>query len=839
MIIPYRLLRLLPMWEFQCPNCKTIVEKNNINCPNCQAVFNEEKWRIPPKKITLQKLVLKHFAELAKIKLPTFETEKEMCDYAHNILAPMLSSEDQKVLFQYFTTFLTSGWENSGGVDLTDAGKWTSSIITTGCTVSVVASPVHSGNYAMNVNAIIGGGGGVYLTFGTPQAIVYVRMYMYIESGMPYADQNFFGNTRQNTAGDQVSPIIYNSATDNYWGLYVSINGGISQNTYLEAAPSNPTTLTWYCVEWVRDVTNSSSLLWVDGNLKVDRTGLDVHIGNSTLSAVDVDYARGAACIVDFDDAIISDSYNGPMPTIPPLKSIRDIFARTVVYYRKSVEQPVISDHLGIRKGIFRFITENLSSLQDNFSYIYKAFHVIQNYFRYLTENVNVSASFKRVTAASRRQLENLTIRELPNRILKYRRKLTEASVISAVFKRGITYSRLQKEASFIQDNFKRASNYIRRQIENFLIKDVSARIATYRRQLSESPFIQDNFKRISHYIRGLQENLSFLNDVFRRGKATYSRLQKEIMLFQDTFSRRIYAFRKFIETFLVQGVFNYVYARARHVFTRAFSELILIQDIMSRRVSASRLQKEIILIRDIVSRRISASRKAVETFLIQDIFKRAAKYSRTLQETLAITDNLKRTAKMIRSFIEKVVIQGQPKRTLQYGRKLLDSSIISDVFSRGKAFYNRQLKEIIQIQESVSRKIRNLRLLIEKIIIQDVFSYIHKAYVPLHQYIRSFIETITISESLNQAVTASRKITETLSISDMLAYAYAKRVSHFLRFFVEDLSQGFGESLVRIVTIQDLINELNNLVANATLALNNLKNKIKKYATFRLGRHA
>jgi len=104
--LPKEVLNLFPTWEYCCPDCGTYVDSDVVFCPNCKIVRNEGEWRVPPRFL---------------------KNPEAMSNYAHDVLAPKLTQEERGLLFQYFTEFLNSGWEDSGGSDLTDNGKWSGS----------------------------------------------------------------------------------------------------------------------------------------------------------------------------------------------------------------------------------------------------------------------------------------------------------------------------------------------------------------------------------------------------------------------------------------------------------------------------------------------------------------------------------------------------------------------------------------------------------------------------------------------------------------------------------------------------------------------------------------
>jgi len=126
MNIPHWLLKHLPLFEYICPKCRKNVKQNSHECPHCG-----EKY-----PLTL------------KVP-PTFlKDPKKLELYVHKHVFPRISEFERNYLTQYFTTLFTSGWENSGGIDVLDGGAWTAEGVTAGGLNSVVLAPVHSGTYA-------------------------------------------------------------------------------------------------------------------------------------------------------------------------------------------------------------------------------------------------------------------------------------------------------------------------------------------------------------------------------------------------------------------------------------------------------------------------------------------------------------------------------------------------------------------------------------------------------------------------------------------------------------------------------------------------------------------
>ena len=348
---------------------------------------------------------------------------------------------------------------------------------------------------------------------------------------------------------------------------------------------------------------------------------------------------------------------------------------------------------------------------------------------------------------------------------------------------------------------------------------DVFSRKVNYHRLQSETPVISDMFSyvyaafsKLHQYTRALTENLSSLSESFKR-TTVLKRAQIEKLLLQDVLSKIIH-------------------------YSRKLSELpVLSEGFIRGRALYSRLQKETILIQDSFSRKIKFSRATVESFLIQDVFRRANKALRSFAESLPISDIFKRVSNYTRRLQETLsAIQSKIARKINFSRVTAEFLFIQDTFKRtGKSL--RRFAESLSISDSFKRISNYTRHLQESLSIKDTFNYVYQHFRT--HFSRVLTENIVVSEVIQRMVIARRRMAENLSaVSDYFVYIYSRFQNHYVRQFIEDLSS-LSENLVRIVTIQDIINELNNLLINASAALTNLENQIKKkFARFRLGRN-
>jgi hypothetical protein len=206
----------------------------------------------------------------------------------------------------------TSGWENSGGNDITDGGIWTS--ITNH--PEVVTSPMHEGKYAALCNNQFGdiiikqftaqtqGHARVYFQYDTnPGAGNYLELLLFVDS----------------TSRNGMILRIYNTAGTIQWGLYAYEPP--AWNTYLAASPT-PQPNVWYSIEleWTGNTV---------GGDKVYLDGINILQGTSATDIISVDefdcisYGVAGANLY-FDDVIIADSYIGTIiPSNPLCQHIR------------------------------------------------------------------------------------------------------------------------------------------------------------------------------------------------------------------------------------------------------------------------------------------------------------------------------------------------------------------------------------------------------------------------------------------------------------------------------------------------------------------------------------
>lgn len=236
--LPKKVLDLFPIWEYQCPNCHKFVEPAISFCPYCKTVFEEEKWRVPPRFL---------------------KNNKAMSDYAHNVLAPKLTEKQRKLLFEYFTILFSSGFEPG---DLTE---WTSNVTSGGTIVAETIHP-HIGKWDAKVNVNAGGASAyVYVNLGATYPILDMRLYVRFKI-LPITAGDVIYLMRMSDSGAWLDVWVTTAGSGaNNWALWVN------ETSTGYTASNGPSNGIWYCVEVKRDVTNTAIALWVDGVLALSQ----------------------------------------------------------------------------------------------------------------------------------------------------------------------------------------------------------------------------------------------------------------------------------------------------------------------------------------------------------------------------------------------------------------------------------------------------------------------------------------------------------------------------------------------------------------------------------------
>ena len=291
MKLPYWLLRLLPMFEYICPKCKATVKKNSHKCSSCG-----EKYPIP-------------------LKIPPrfLEDQKKLEEYVHKYIFPKISKFQRDYLAQYFTVFLSDGFEN-GFTPWTGQNK-------NYITIAVDTNVAHSGTHSARVTGTIGASESyayTYYTLSVSQSAVYVRCYVYYTILPP---GGFVNNMTVSGFVDTSLNWVTQATVDptnNVWGID---NTPLGTTIWESSSTMTIQTGVWYCVELYTLVgsTTGAMTLWVNDVQKISQT--NINTGTNNISWITIGYDAfypGATVDANMDDVVIADVYNGPISTASP-----------------------------------------------------------------------------------------------------------------------------------------------------------------------------------------------------------------------------------------------------------------------------------------------------------------------------------------------------------------------------------------------------------------------------------------------------------------------------------------------------------------------------------------
>ena len=284
------LLRLLPMWDYICPKCRKEVKQKTHKCPFCGENYGTP-LRVPPK-------ILKD--------------SKALEAYVHQKIFPRISASQREYLTQFFTIYFSDGFETG------DFSKWTNAW----GPPSIVTSPVHSGNYAMQASSI--GQGGGYTAMANKllaaESELYGRCYAYFSSvPSDTSVTHFFRFESHDLNAKLISVGVSYDGTNNRFKFYywngtstVYIEGGSNSNG------TNPVVGKWFCVDihYKIDAVNGKAELWVNGINIFSYTGMNTTGYASDLGNIDVGiytFYEDFQGVWYIDDVVAADGYIGPM----------------------------------------------------------------------------------------------------------------------------------------------------------------------------------------------------------------------------------------------------------------------------------------------------------------------------------------------------------------------------------------------------------------------------------------------------------------------------------------------------------------------------------------------
>lgn len=251
----------------------------------------------------------------------------------------------------------------------------------------------------------IGAEATVYKTI-TSAAIVYLRFYLKIDALPASGDLDYYGSIADAvpSAGTGTTAAIINISGSYYWRLFVN---GVEVN---EATASNPTTGIYYCIELLRDKTNSIQKLWVNGVLKVTQNNAITN--NATNIAVGVDYSSGGEALNCYCDSVIAaDSYIGPAVTSVAFTEnliTRDSTKRKVTYKRLETENLTIKDTFNRKIRYLRKFPESII-FRDIFARGRASYKRLQTQTTFLTDKITRKFIGIRLNTENLQLKDNLT----------------------------------------------------------------------------------------------------------------------------------------------------------------------------------------------------------------------------------------------------------------------------------------------------------------------------------------------------------------------------------------------------------------------------------------------
>jgi len=251
-MIPYWLLRLLPMWDHICPKCRREVRQKSHKCPYCGENYGVP-LRVPPK-------VLKD--------------KKALEAYVHERVFPKISQSHRDYLTQFFTVLFSDGFESG------DFTAWTGTASGAGGTITTSEEQRHHGKWS--AKASIDGllpdeYGTLYKDFGSTYSTMFCRAYVRF-TNVPAFDTNQLqiGPVISGLAfNDLVGVWLYNNAGTIQWGLFYATDA-VPWNWIYSSGPPVPTEDMWYCLEvkFVGANGTGEARLWIDGSPVLSITGL-------------------------------------------------------------------------------------------------------------------------------------------------------------------------------------------------------------------------------------------------------------------------------------------------------------------------------------------------------------------------------------------------------------------------------------------------------------------------------------------------------------------------------------------------------------------------------------
>jgi len=305
MQIPKEILNLFPTWQYQCPKCGSHLGYEPIeHCIKCGAKFTPEQARVPPRFL---------------------KNPKATSDFAHKVLAPKLSPKMRVLLFKYFTTIFSDGFESN------DFSAWTGTSCHANNTLQVQSVEKKQGTYASkHILAASHAQDDSYCYKDIiSQTTCFMRLYVKITEVAGKYDSRRFGIMQVVGATG-----AHSGGTYQYAGVYFLADRKLQlvcRTTVGNIYDTSATTLTlnqWYCIElkFVEHASAGEVRVYLDGIEVADltNTGLNTAVW-SGIDSVQCGSSNGyyneAETHATFytDCVVVADAYIGPLPAASQL----------------------------------------------------------------------------------------------------------------------------------------------------------------------------------------------------------------------------------------------------------------------------------------------------------------------------------------------------------------------------------------------------------------------------------------------------------------------------------------------------------------------------------------
>ena len=281
-VLPYWVLRLLPMWDYICPKCKREVQQKTHKCPYCG-----ENYGVP---LHVPSRVLKD--------------PKALEDYVHQHVFPKISARQRDYLTQFFTEIFSDGFESG------NFNAWTGTETGGNGSITVVSDQTHHGSYSAYSNAPASGYADVYKTLATSQSECYIRWYVRFNT-LPSSDGNKAPILRAGGTGTELVRFYIKNASGQ-----LQILGEFFPWVTTATYNYNFQTGVWYCFEYgYKKGTGSDGFhkVWLDGTLVINLENRDhTSVGDAESYKVGNCYlVSGYTSQLWIDCVTIADTYIG------------------------------------------------------------------------------------------------------------------------------------------------------------------------------------------------------------------------------------------------------------------------------------------------------------------------------------------------------------------------------------------------------------------------------------------------------------------------------------------------------------------------------------------------